>query len=999
MGRLNFILERLIQMKKAFRSIGAALCIVMLSGLVFAQQSGSIRGQVTDSLGDAVVGATVTVIDKKGVEKNAVTNSSGNYSVSGLSAGRYTVKAAAESFAVFEATDVDVNTNEASEFPIILSVEGVKEEVSVSDEGRVSTDAQNNASALVLKDDDLAALPDDPDDLEAALQALAGGAAGPNGGQIYIDGFEGGNLPPKEAIREIRINQNPFSAEYDRLGFGRIEILTKPGSDKFRGQAFFNFNDDALNTRNPFADNKAPSRRMFYGGNISGPLIKNKASYFLSVDNRQIDNGSIVNATVLDDSFNVVPFQQEFTIPSRRFSINPRLDYQINDNNTLVFRYEYERRTADNQGIGGFSLPSRATSSNRTENTFQVTETAILNAKTINETRFQFRDEDSEQTGDNTIPAVSVSGAFVGGGSSIGLNYDKQKSWELQNYTTTALGKNSEHAVKFGVRLRGDQLSDRTESNYGGTFTFAGFLNDNGTPGDPTDDFFVSSIDQYREKLLGNTDPRYNPNQFSITTGDPLANISQYEVGAFITDDWRVNPGLTLSFGLRYENQTNISDNANFAPRFSFAWSPGAGKSGTPKTVFRGGMGIFYTRFGENYSLQALRLDGVRQQQYIVGVGNPLLSQPVFTLDGVTNVPTAQDLAMVSPLSSTPRIIAADLQAPYTIQGAFSVERQLPGRSTVSVYYVTSRELHEIRSRNINAPVCPPGFDCPVNDPTALAALRPDPTAGNIYQYESSGYSNSQRLIVSFRTFFSSGLTLFSNYILANSKNSSDGGFPAYSYDTSGEYGNSGFDTRHTFFMGGSINVPLGISIRPFIIARSGSPFNITSGIDTNGDSIFNDRPTFGELAARCDALGLTDTWCDVSGYSADATLPRNFGRGPGFFTVNLGLDRTFGFGGGNDSAGNSGGPPRRGGIPGMGRGRGRGGRGGFFGGNARNKYNLTLGVRVSNLLNTNNQNSPVGNLSSPLFGQSTSTAGRFGRFGGNSGGNRTVELQARFRW
>ncbi len=136
-------------------------------------------------------------------------------------------------------------------------------------------------SATVIKGAALDALPDDPDDLEAALQALAGPSAGPNGGQIYIDGFTGGTLPPKESIREIRINSNPFSAEFDRLGFGRVEVLTKPGSDKFRGQAFFNFNDESLNSRNPFSLNRASSQRRDFGGNLSGPIQKGKSSFFL----------------------------------------------------------------------------------------------------------------------------------------------------------------------------------------------------------------------------------------------------------------------------------------------------------------------------------------------------------------------------------------------------------------------------------------------------------------------------------------------------------------------------------------------------------------------------------------------------------------------------------------------------------------------------------------------------------------------------------------------
>src|SRR5207249_8912411 len=114
----------------------------------------------------------------------------------------------------------------------------------------LSVEPDNNATALVIKGEDLAALPDDPDDLADALQALAGPGAGPNGGQIYIDGFSGGQLPPKESIREIRINQNPFSAEYDRLGFGRIEILTKPGTDKIRGAIMLTDSDALFNSRN-----------------------------------------------------------------------------------------------------------------------------------------------------------------------------------------------------------------------------------------------------------------------------------------------------------------------------------------------------------------------------------------------------------------------------------------------------------------------------------------------------------------------------------------------------------------------------------------------------------------------------------------------------------------------------------------------------------------------------------------------------------------------------
>lgn len=977
--------------------IGMSILALIAGTTALAQQSVEISGDVTDSVGATVVGASVTITDSKGVEKNTVTANNGRFRINGLAPGKYTVVISSPSFAVYENTEVEVKSSGNEAMSIVLQVEEVAEQVEVNGEGTVSTDPANNLSAVVLKQEDLDALPDDPDDLELALQALAGGGAGPNGGQIYIDGFEGGNLPPKDSIREIRINSDPFSAEYDRMGFGRIEILTKPGSQKWGGQGYFNFNDSAFNARNPFSDNKVDSQRKFYGGSISGPIIKNKASFSLSVDNRDQSTGTSVNATIVDQNFNISPFQQEFSEPRKRFSINPRLDYQISDTNTLVVRYEYERGSSNDFG-GGFSLPIRGSRSNNAEHTFQVTETAILNAKTVNETRFQYRAENSDVTGDNSNPAINVLDGFNGGGSTIGLNYDRNRSWDIQNNTTTSLGKESDHAIKFGARLQGTTLEDRTESNYAGTFTFTGFIPNAPNPYDLDGNGVVSSIEQYRAKLLGEADPRFNPSQFSITKGNPLSSISQYEVGLFFKDDWRVNPGLTLSFGLRYENQSNINDNLNFAPRFSFAFSPGAGGAKAPKTVFRGGLGIFYSRFGENLTLQAQRLDGIQQQNFIIGNGNPILGQAIFSLNGVTNVPTADQLANIAPLTSTPRIIASDIQAPYTMQGAFSFERQLPASSSLSIYYTFSRNLHLIRSRNINAPVCPPGFACPTTDPVALQALRPDPTQGNIYQFESSGYATDQRLIFRFSTRFSQKFTMFANYFLGKSKSNSDGSFPAYSYDITDEFSDSSRDTRHTFFLVGSIKVPFGISLSPFIIARSASPFDITSGRDFNGDSIFNDRPTFGQLADACVLNGLTASWCNVSGFDPNQTISRNFGRGSSSLTINLSANKTFGFGGTSAApTADTSGDQRRG-MGGGGRGGhgggGRGGFGGFGGGGERKPYNLTVGVRVNNLFNTNNVNNPVGNINSSLFGQSTNIQGGFG-----GGGSRQIEFNTRFRW
>lgn len=1017
---------------KTFLILGFLAAFLNLN--VSAQQTGAINGQVFDSLGAVISGATVIAVDAAAKEKSVVTNKEGAFSIKGLTPGKYTVRVVAPKFGLYENAEVEVAAGDPVELTVALTIEAIKEEVQVGDEGQVSTDNDNNAGATVLKGKDLDSLPDDPDELEAALQALAGPSAGPNGGQIYIDGFTGGRLPPKEAIREIRINSNPFSAEFERLGFGRIEVLTRPGSDRFRGSTFFNFNDESLNSRNPFVANRAPSQTRFYGGNISGPIKKGKASYFMDFTRRDGASSSTINASVLDSGFNVVPFRQDIQIPTRRTSFSPRIDFAINQSNTLVARYSYSSFKSENQGIGDLGLLSRAFETSGTEHELRLTETAILNPKTVNETRFEFSKRRNEQNGDNSLPTINVSGAFIGGGAQVGSNYSDSKRFELTNYTTTSFGAGNQHSIKFGGRLRGVSIEDRSEAGFGGTFTFTGFLDNRGTA-DTTDDVFVSSIEQYRQRLLGNTDPRYNPTQFTITGGNPVANVSQYDVGLFITDDWKLRPDLTLSFGLRYENQTNISDGSNFAPRFSFAYSPGAGGARPPKTVFRGGAGIFYDRLGENYTLQATRFDGAQQLQYILGTNQALLAQPVFSLNGVTNVPTLAQITAVAPGTSTIRQISDDFRSPRVYQAVMSVERQLPFRTTGAISYIVNRNINVLRSRNINAPVC--GFNtvCPTTS-AAINALRPNPALGNVYEYESTGILNQQQLIFNFNSRFSNTISFGGNYRLGFSKSNADGGgaFPAYSYDLSNEYGNSLQDVRHNFVFFGSFQMPWNVRVNPFVIASSGRPFNITSGVDTNRDSLFNDRPTFTQLANACAQRGLTNDFCDVSGIANPNTtiIPRNYGRGPNYFSVNLSINKSFTFGGSNravaqtDSVTQGGGSGNRGGRGGAGGGN-RGGAGGGGGGGGgqqvvmaggggggmmvrqggggegAGRYSLNFGVQINNLFNNVNLGTPVGNISSNRFGQSINTAGGFGGFGpGGFGGgsqsvNRSVQLQMRF--
>src|ERR1700686_2858715 len=232
--------------------LASIVLIAVFSTAAFAQGRANLRGLITDEFGAAIVGATVTLTDASGAQKTATTNADGTYTFTALAPGKYKVRAIAAGFASSGDAEVDVSAARRDPFNISLKIAAIESQVKVNADAAISTDSSNNANQTVISGKDLDALPDDPDELAAALQALAGPSIGPNGGQIFIAGFSGGNMPPKESIREIRINQNPFAAENDQPS-GGINIFTRPGTDKFRGNLNLNFQDESLNSRNPFA--------------------------------------------------------------------------------------------------------------------------------------------------------------------------------------------------------------------------------------------------------------------------------------------------------------------------------------------------------------------------------------------------------------------------------------------------------------------------------------------------------------------------------------------------------------------------------------------------------------------------------------------------------------------------------------------------------------------------------------------------------------------------
>jgi hypothetical protein len=850
---------------------------------------------------------------------------------------------------------------------------------------------------LVLRGADLLALSDDPDDLMADLLALAGPSAGPSGGSIFIDGFSGGELPPKNSIREIRINQNPFAAEYDKLGYGKIEIFTKPGSDRYHATIDYNLGTDWWNARNPYSAVKAPLLLNEFENSGGGPLGK-RASFTLDFQRNMVNNGAITNGFMLNPAtLAAMPFTNIFTVPQRFTRGTPRVDYALSNNNTLSVRYSVTQSNIPGAGIGNLDLPSRGYGFSYLNQTVQLTETAVM-GPAINETRFQYFRAAQQRIAITAGPEIQVLGAFNDGGASVGRAFDTQNSYEFQNYTTVARGA---HIWKFGARLRGQTDDNLSPTNFNGTFTFGGGLapvldaSNQPVPGQFEN---ITSLERYRRTLLGGqlgySAARIaamggGASQFSIDAGAPFLSVGQVDAGIFAADDWRVRPNITVSLGLRYEFQTNIHDRRDWAPRVALAWAPAA-KGAKPNTVVRLGFGMFYDRFALANTLTAERYNGVVQQSYIVT--NPSFFPSVPPIADLVGTQTASQ----STSQSTQAIqeISSALRAPYIVQSAATLERQLPAHTTLAVTYTNSHGLHQLRSADINAPL--PGTYVP----GLGGGVFPLGVPGPVFLMESAGLYNQNQLITNVNARVNAGFSLFGFYVLNKAMSNTDGlsTFPANPYSAAGEYGPASTDVRHRVSLGGSINLRWSIRLSPYLVAQSGAPFDITAGSDPYGTTLFTARPGIATDPSKPNLIQTPYGLLDPNPTPDEKILPRNFGRGPGQISMNLRVGKTFGFGGergsGSSAASGSSSQPANPAQAATGR-----GLGGLIGAQPSSKrYSLIVSMSIRNLLNHTNPGPINGDITSPLFGQANQMAGNLNGEGfSENANNRRLELQIRF--
>jgi hypothetical protein len=860
-------------MRRTGSFIVAIVAAVVLTAVpASAQGTASLRVVVQDETRAVLPGATVLLAGDDGVEHTLQVDEQGVASVANLRPGTYTIGA---SYPGFRPSTQSITLRRGVNQSTLTLVVAIKEEISVSETD--PAERRDNGFTTTLSQEEVDALSDDPDEMAEQLAQMAG-----PGAQIFVDGFRGGRLPPKDQIQQIRFRTNSYAAEYHDAGMVRVEVITKPGLGDWRSRISLAFRDTSLNARNAFATTRPPEQVKRVQLSSQGPIVKGKTSVTFSLEGNASYDAQTINA--LTDQGAV---RDQIRRPNDVVNANIRLEHALGTGNAI--RGEYSRRSQDrqNQGVGDFDLLERAYATESSTDTLRLRNTRVIGKKMFSELKFEFVQTRSENSSFSDSPTLRVLDAFTGGGAGqTGVREGRQFVVDQSLDFTIR-----RHALRAGLLFEAGQWDSTQQTNANGTYTF-------------------SSLADFEQRLA---------RTFTRRVGDPAVSYSQYQLGWYVQDDFRVSKNLQASLGLRQEVQTHVGDKWNLAPRAAFTWT-------VAKANVRGGYGIFYDWYESQTYEQTVRVDGVRQiDEVILNATYPITA-------GATGTPLPPSRIQT----------AASLTQPIVHQASLGFDRSLTPWLGVRADYMWTRGYDMLRSINVNAPE---------------NGVRPDGTVGNISEIASTGRRASDRLMVAMNL-RAPARRIFGNvmYQLGSVRNHADSALslPADSTNPGADWGPAAQDVRHRLFLMG--NFPLVFGLRAGFHMQIGSarPYNITTGLDDNGDTVFNDRP---------------------------AGVGRNAARGAAQMTADLRLTKSFNLGGllsGGPEGVPMGTPPPPPGSAAAAMQPGAGGGGGdgprmviMEGSNAR--YRADLYINVQNLFNRTNLNGFVGNQLSPFFGTATS--------------------------
>lgn len=910
-----------------------------------------VTGVVSDPSGAVVAHATVHVEGRVSLAEpiaDTTSDETGRFALQ-LVPGTYKLFVTAPGFEPFVRDAFVVGNKGPKPLAVTLHVESANETVTVSGDEN-STSEENNGSAIVFKGKQLDTLSENDSTLQQQLNAIAG-SDGPNSAHLYVDGFSGGRFPPKSSIREIRINQNPFSAQYDDFGLGRIEIFTKPGSDALHGFFRLNGNSSSFNAPNPFERNQPAYHTLFFDGNVSGPLGK-KTSVFLGSNYYDQAGNATVNATSIDPAtLATVPLIAAVPAPSTNHGYSGRLDRQFNANNTFTARYEYNEAFTTNGGVGQLTLASEGYNSTAVTQTLQLGNTQVIGAHRTNETRFQYIRTRTRQDAVSTDPTLVVEGSFNGGGSPTQNFTDNQDRYEFQDYFGWDHGK---HFVRLGARYRLNRDANVSRANYNGQYTFT-----NLTSYGLTLQGLAKGLSPEAIRAMGG-----GASQFTITVGQPSATFLTGDIGIYAEDEWKARKNVTVDAGMRFESQSGVYDHSDPAPRVGLSWAVHQGDDKHPAWfVLRTGAGMFYDRIDPGSLLTTVRQNGISQVSYI--------------LDKPDAYPALPDLSTQPSVQPTTYRLDPRERSPYAIIATVGIDRSLGKLGNISFNYYTSRGVHQLVSINANAPL--PG----TYDPSIPGSgVRPF-GASNIDQFTTEAVFRGNKFNTHWNLQPAKWISMwgFYGFSYTNADSAGASSSASNSYNIGADYGQSVNNIHNRLFTGAELTLPFHVTLEPFLAATGGHPFNITTGEDNNGDTIYNDRPAFATDLTRSSVYRTPYGNFDANPLPSQRIVPYNYVHGPAFASLQLALNKSFQFGPRPPLPPDAPAPKpgRNGKVP-----------------RPDPRYELSFFAEAQNLFNHTNGGTPIGVLTSPSFGHFIDINNTFSS---NTAANRSVDVGTWFRF